>query len=91
MIWPLFFVSWMLYPGGYLMPVLLNSEGLLGTGVITEAGIVGRALTYTVADVASKVVYGVILTQVAQIRSEDMGYDPEVGSVATEAAPAAGD
>lgn len=91
MIWPLFFVSWMLYPGGYLMPVLLNSEGLLGTGVITEAGIVGRALTFTIADVASKVVYGVILTQVAQMRSEDMGYDPEAGSMVAEAAPAVGD
>lgn len=90
-IWPLFFVSWMLYPGGYMMPVLLNTEGFLGAGTITEAGIVGRALTYTVADVASKVIYGVILTQVAQIRSENMGYDPETGDVAMQAAPAAGD
>ena len=90
-IWPLFFVSWMLYPGGYLMPVLLNSEGLFGAGTITEAGIVGRALTYTVADVASKVIYGVILTQVAQIRSENMGYDPQVGTTVAGTAPAAGD
>ncbi len=90
-IWPLFFVSWMLYPGGYLMPVLFNTGGFLGTGVITEAGIAGRALTYTVADVASKVIYGVILTQVAQIRSEDMGYDPEQGTFAPSPAPAAGD
>lgn len=90
-IWPLFFVSWMLYPGGYLMPVLLNSEGLLGAGTITEAGIVGRALTYTVADVASKVIYGVILTQVAQIRSRDMGYDSDISTKANEPAPAVGD
>lgn len=89
MILPLFFVSWMLYPGGYLMPVLLNTEGFLGGGMITEAGIVGRALTYTVADVCSKVIYGVLLTQVAQIRSENMGYDPETGTVANEVAPAA--
>ncbi|MGJ3237386.1 MAG: bacteriorhodopsin [Anaerolineae bacterium] len=91
MIWPLFLVSWMLYPGGYLMPVLLNTEGLFGAGTITEAGIVGRALTYTIADVASKVVYGVILTQVAQIRSENMGYDPESGRIAAVTAPATGD
>lgn len=69
-IWPLFFISWMLYPGGYLMPVLFNDGG-----TITEVGIVGRALTYTVADVSSKVIYGIILTAVAQIRSEDIGFD----------------
>lgn len=88
---PLFFVSWMLYPGGYLMPVLLNSEGLFQAGIITEAGIVGRALTYTVADVASKVIYGVILTQVAQIRSENLGYDSQAGMFSAGTAPAAGD
>lgn len=90
-IWPLFLVSWMLYPGGYLMPVLLNTEGAFGGGLITEAGIVGRALTYTIADVASKVIYGVILTYVAQIRSENLGYDPQAGAFRTEAAPAVGD
>jgi bacteriorhodopsin len=87
-IWPLFLVSWMLYPGGYLMPVLFNTEGILGGGIITEAGIVGRALTYTVADVASKVIYGVLLTQVAQIRSRDMGYDSDLDAQMTESAPA---
>ena len=66
-IWWLFLVSWMLYPGGYLMPVLLNSE----------AGVVGRQITYTVADISSKVIYGILLTQVAQIRSKADGYDPE--------------
>jgi len=85
---PLFVVSWMLYPGGYLMPVLLNTEGFLGAGTITEAGIVGRALTYTVADVASKVVYGVILTQVAQIRSQNMGYESNMGTTVAQPAPA---
>lgn len=66
-IWWLFLVSWMLYPGGYLMPVLMNSE----------AGVVGRQITYTVADISSKVIYGVLLTQVAQIRSRAEGYDWE--------------
>lgn len=65
-IWWLFLVSWMLYPGGYLMPVLMNSE----------AGVVGRQITYTVADISSKVIYGVLLTQVAQIRSRAEGYEP---------------
>lgn len=66
-IWWLFLVSWMLYPGGYLMPVLMNSE----------AGVVGRQITYTVADISSKVIYGILLTQVAQIRSRAEGYEPE--------------
>jgi bacteriorhodopsin len=66
-IWWLFLISWMLYPGGYLMPVLLNSE----------AGVVGRQITYTVADIASKVIYGVLLTQVAMLRSKAEGFEPE--------------
>ena len=66
-IWWLFLFTWMLYPGGYLMPLLMNSE----------AGVVGRQITYTVADIGSKVIYGVLLTQVAQIRSRAEGYDFE--------------
>lgn len=71
-IWWLFLVSWMLYPGGYLMPVLMNSE----------AGVVGRQITYTIADISSKVIYGILLTQVAQIRSRAEGYEPEPVSAA---------
>lgn len=77
----LFFVSWMLYPGAYLMPVLLNSVD----------GVVGRQITFTVADIASKVIYGVMLTQVAQIRSEEEGFDPGVDIIASQPATAAGD
>lgn len=73
-IWWLFVVSWMLYPGGYLMPVLMNSE----------AGVVGRQITYTVADISSKVVYGVLLTQVAQILSRAEGYEYEDMGEVTE-------
>jgi len=49
------------------MPLLLNSE----------AGVVGRQITYTIADISSKVIYGVLLTQVAQIRSKADGYEAE--------------
>lgn len=66
-IWWLFLISWMLYPGGYLMPVLMSSE----------AGVVGRQMIYTIADIASKVIYGVLLARVAQIRSEADGYQEE--------------
>lgn len=66
-IWWLFLISWMLYPGAYLMPLMLNSE----------IGVVGRQITYTIADISSKVIYGVMLTYVAQIRSEEEGYISE--------------
>jgi bacteriorhodopsin len=60
----LFIFSWMLYPGAYLMPLYMNSE----------VGVVGRQMSYTLADILSKVIYGVMLTQVAKIRSDQDGY-----------------
>jgi bacteriorhodopsin len=73
-IWVVFLVSWMLYPGAYLMPHLLGIEG----GFFNEAGVVGRQITYTIADVFSKVIYGVLLTNVAMILSENEGYKFEL-------------
>lgn len=70
-IWVLFLISWMLYPGAYLMPHLAGLEGAL----FNEAGVVGRQITYTVADVISKVIYGVLLTVAAQAMSKADGYD----------------
>ncbi len=71
-IWILFLVAWMLYPGAYLMPHLggIGTDGIL----FSEAGVVGRQITYTIADVASKVIYGVLLTIVARSRSNEEGY-----------------
>ena len=43
----------------------------------SEAGVVGRQLVYTVADISSKVIYGVLLGFIAQIRSEADGYKAE--------------
>lgn len=74
MIWKLFFVSWMLYPGAYLMPYLF-SFGL--EPALSETAVVARHLTYTVADVASKVIYGILLTLAAQEMSKAEGYDYE--------------
>jgi bacteriorhodopsin len=73
-IWILFLVSWFLYPGAYLMPHLLGVEG----GLFNEAGVVGRQITYTIADICSKVIYGVMLGHVALILSKQEGY-VEVG------------
>lgn len=74
-IWPLFFASWMLYPGAYLMPYLLNLGGL--APALTETAVVARHITYTVADVTSKVIYGVLLTIAATEISKSQGYDWE--------------
>jgi len=72
-IWVLFLISWMLYPGAYLMPHLLGigSEA----GFFNETGMVARQITYTIADVSSKVIYGVLLTVVARSRSLEEGYE----------------
>ena len=81
--WLLLF-SWLLYPGGYLMPVLWWDAN----------GVLSRQLIYTVADVVSKVIYGVMLSYVAAKVSAAEGYAPAVASVgsadahATTAPPA---
>lgn len=65
-VWWLLLVSWMLYPGGYLMPVLWDSAD----------GVVARQITYTVADITSKVLYGVLLGVIARKVSKHEGYEP---------------
>ncbi len=69
-IWIVFLISWFLYPGAYLMPHLLGVEG----GLFNESGVVGRQMTYTAADIISKVIYGILLTQLAQVLSTAAGY-----------------
>lgn len=77
-IWWLFF-SCMLYPGAYLMPLMIDGE----------MGVVARHMTYGAADISSKIIYGVLLTHAAQKMSEAEGYvyaeDETVGeaSIAT--------
>jgi bacteriorhodopsin len=73
-IWVIFLISWMLYPGAYLMPHLLGIEG----GFFNESGVVARQITYTTADVFSKVIYGVLLANVADILSKHEGYKSEL-------------
>jgi bacteriorhodopsin len=70
-IWVLFIFSWMLYPGAYLMPHLFGIDGMM----FSETGVVGRQITYTIADISSKVIYGILLTVAAQSLSKEEGYD----------------
>jgi hypothetical protein len=48
------------------MPYLGGLDGFL----YNESGVVGRQMTYTVADVASKVIYGVLLGNLAMVLSK---------------------
>lgn len=66
---PLFYVSWFLYPGAYLMPILIS------WGVADyEFAIVAQQMTYTVADIVSKVIYGAMLNIASTILSEEQGF-----------------
>lgn len=67
---PLFYVSWWLYPLAYLVPLLMET-GAAGYGL----SIVLQQSIYTVADIASKVIYGVMLTVAAVILSREQGYE----------------
>jgi bacteriorhodopsin len=66
---PLFYVSWWLYPIAYLMPLLMKF-GVAEYGL----SIVGQQTIYTVADIASKVIYGIMLNVSSTILSQEQGY-----------------
>ena len=57
-------ITWSIYPIAYLWPVVDASA----------TGVVVRQSMYTVADVTSKLVFGVMLSQVALKRSAELGY-----------------
>ncbi len=66
---PLFYISWFLYPGAYLMPALMTF------GIADyEFAIVAQQMTYTIADITSKVIYGAMLNISSTILSEEQGF-----------------
>ena len=67
---PLFYVAWWLYPLAYVAPLFLSM------GASYEVTIVSQQVIYTFADIASKVVYGVMLTVTATLLSR--GSETEV-------------
>jgi bacteriorhodopsin len=48
-------------------------------------GMVSRQIIFTMADITSKVIYGVLIGQVAQIRSSAEGYEPAIQAVGPDA------
>ncbi len=65
---PLFYVAWWLYPVAYAAPILMQA------GLSYELTIVSQQVIYTIADIASKVIYGVMLTVTATMLSKQQDY-----------------
>ena len=65
---PLFYVSWWLYPIAYATPIFMSA------GMSYELTIVSQQVIYTIADIASKIIYGVMLTVTATMLSEKSGF-----------------
>lgn len=65
---PLFYVAWWLYPIAYAAPILMEA------GVSYELTIVSQQVIYTIADISSKVIYGIMLAVTATMLSEKQGF-----------------
>jgi bacteriorhodopsin len=75
-VWWLILISWTLYPLAYLVP--------LGFQLYPEWGAwaaVTRQFLYTMADIFSKVIYGVLITNVAQTLSAEAGFQPALDAM----------
>ena len=69
--WVMMF-AWTLYPIAYLVPVFMNSAD----------GVLVRQLLFTVADVTSKVIYGLMVTYIAVKQSAAQGFKPAMRALA---------
>lgn len=66
---PLFYVSWTIYPIAYIMPIFGGSAT-----VVLALAVVAQQVLYTIADVTSKIFYGVMLNVSSTRLSEEQGY-----------------
>jgi bacteriorhodopsin len=65
---PWFYITWTIYPIAYLMPGLFGLIGLDSTLVVSQQ------VLYTIADVTSKVIYGIMLNTVSTFLSTEEGF-----------------
>jgi bacteriorhodopsin len=56
-------VTWMVYPVGYLFPVIFEAGN--------EGAETARQVAYTLADVTAKALYGLMILNIAKARSGD--------------------
>ncbi len=66
----LFMFSWNLYIVAYVVP-------MLGDFGVSASGAVTRTYLFTIADVLSKIIYGILLGKIATVRSVAEGYEVE--------------
>lgn len=66
---PLFLISWFLYPGAYLMPALMSWGA-----TDYQFAVVAQQMTYTIADILSKVIYGAMLNAASTILSQEQNF-----------------
>ena len=64
---PWFYITWTIYPIAYLMPALF------GAG-IDSVVVVSQQVLYTIADVTSKIIYGIMLNTVSTFLSQEEGF-----------------
>ena len=68
---PLFYVAWTIYPVAYVMPLFGGSAN-----AVLPLAIVAQQVLYTIADVTSKIFYGVMLNVSSTRLSIEQGYQP---------------
>ena len=66
--WRILLFSWMLYPVAYLLPAIAPTDDFIAF----------RQVLYTIADVTSKLVFGIVLSRVALMRSAEEGFAPAI-------------
>lgn len=66
--WRILLVSWVLYPVAYVIPAIFP----------TDDWIVVRQICYTVADITSKLVFGIVLARAALMMSAEEGYEEAI-------------
>jgi bacteriorhodopsin len=64
---PLFYISWTIYPVAYVIPLFIETLGW-GTSIMVQQ------VLYTVADITSKIFYGVMLNTASTILSNEQGF-----------------
>lgn len=65
---PWFYVTWTIYPIAYIMPALF------GVGIDSFV-VVSQQVLYTIADVTSKVIYGIMLNTVSTFLSQEAKFE----------------
>lgn len=66
--WRILLVSWVLYPLRYMLPAIAPTDDWL----------VVRQVLYSIADISSKLIYGIVLARIALLRSAEDGFGPAV-------------